>query len=200
MSERQRDVVTGVLMSDGHINRRKNRLPRLKVVTINREYLEYLDDIFDVFSTSNISCYRTAQQSKDSTSLKRFEGSNYSDQYTWTSRSLPELKEWAKWYSSGTKVWPDDIELTPTVLKHLHAGDGSLHKENRVVTIYLSNEKDNKDKVNSYFKNANLPEPIWEEQKRRDGSISARIRWNKSESEELLEYMGEPVKGHEYKW
>lgn len=200
LSDHQRDVVTGVLMSDGYINRRDGRNPRLKVDSINKKYLHLLDEIFDAFSTGEPTCYRTADEAASRDTLSRFDNSSYQDQYTWGSRSLPELEKWAGWYDSGKKIWPEDITLTPTVLKHLYAGDGSLHKKNRTITIYLSNEMENRDKVNDYFTEQGLPEPIWQEESRDDGSISARIRWNKNESKELLEYMGQPVMGHEYKW
>lgn len=200
LSKHQRDVVTGVLMSDGCINRRKGRNPRLKVDSINEEYLSYLDSIFGAFSTGEPKCYRTAEEAAKRDELPRFRNSEYKDLYTWCSRSVPELEEWANWYSSGQKVWPENIELTSTTLKHLYIGDGSLHKDHRVITIYLSNEEGNREKINSYFSRVGLPEPIWNIEKREDGSKSVRIRWNKEDSKRLLDYMGEPVKGHEYKW
>jgi hypothetical protein len=200
-SDYQKEVVTGVLMSDGYINRRRgNRQPRLMVDSINTEYLEHLDDIFGAFSTGKPTCYRTAEEENSREKIETFKGSTSKDQYKWGSRSLPELSRWAEWYNSGEKVWPEELSLTPTVLKHLYAGDGSLHQQNEVVTIYLSNERGNEDKVNKYFTDEGLPKPKWYETERCDGSKNTRVYWSKSESKELLDYMGEPVKGHEYKW
>lgn len=200
MSENQKEVVTGVLMSDGNINRREGRKPRFRVTSTNKKYLQHLDNIFGAFSTGPPTCYRTAEEASSREKIDRFKNSTYQDQYTWTSRSIPIFERWSSWYKTGSKVWPEDINLTSTVLKHFYVGDGSLHKENRTITIYLSNEINNKDKVNSYFTQKGLPKPIWETPTRSDGSISGRIRWNKDNSEKILEYMGEPIQGHEYKW
>ncbi len=199
LSDKQKDIITGVLMSDGYINRRKNRKPRLKVDSTNKEYLNYLNKEFGAFSTGKPTCYRTAEEEAKREKIPRFKNSTYQDQYTWTSRSLPELNRWANWYSSGEKIWPKNINLTPTVLKHFYVGDGTM-KNGNCITIYLSNEKENKRKVNKYFTDVGLPKPRWYNQERRDGSISARIRWRVEESKEILEYMGEPISGHEYKW
>lgn len=199
LSDKQKEIITGVLMSDGYLrNHQKQNNASIKVDSINKEYLTYLDKTFGALSTGEPTCNRTAEEINKRKKIPRFENSTYQDLYRWRSRSLPELNKWESWYNSGEKVWPKDITLTPTVLKHLYAGDGS--KCNNNMRIYLSNERKNKTKVNKYFTDAGLPKPRWNDYERCDGSICSLIRWRVEESKEILEYMGEPISGHEYKW
>jgi hypothetical protein len=200
LSHEQKQIITGLVMSDAQINRREGRHPRIKMETTNPEYLSYLDTIFGIFSTGGPSMRRSADELSNRETIKRFEKSTFKDQYSWSSRSLPELERWANWYQSGEKVWPKDVSMTPKTLKHFYVGDGTLHNENRFIQIYLSNERKNKNKINEYFTSAGLPKPKWNEIERVDGSVSARIRWTVKQSQELLDYMGEPLPGFEYKW
>lgn len=200
LSHKQRRVITGLVMGDAYINRREGRNPRLQMETANPTYLSYLDELFGCFSSRPPKMSRSAEEMSNRDTIKRFEGSEYQDLYAWGTRSLPELKEWSNWYGSDGKVWPEDIFLAPETLKHWYVGDGSFHKENKLITIYLSKEGNNKKKVENYFKEVDLPEPIWETYERMDGSKSIRIRWNLSGSKKLLNYMGEPPEGFDYKW
>jgi len=179
---------------------------------ITEEYLEYLNEIFEKFGTYVYlvkTAEELAQRNRDSGFQEDARAKNYSDQFHWRTISHPIISELTSWYDTGKKVWPNDIELTPTVLKHWFVGDGSFNdnQTSKYIQISLANEADNEDKVGSYFKNVGLPRPNrWHtyERKRGDGSVSCDAVWNKSESEELWEYMlsdghGIPP-GFEYKW
>lgn len=199
-TSRQKNVLTGLVMGDAYVNRRKGRLPRLRMETTNPEYLTYLDDLFGPLSTGEPSLRRTSEELSKRDTIPRFDNSEYKDQYDWGTRSHPELSSWAEWYKNGKKTWPENISLTPTTLKHWYCGDGSFHKDHYTITIYLSNEADSKQKVDRYFTRVGLPSPRWYKRERRDGSIAAEIGFNKDESAELIEYMGESIPGFDYKW
>lgn len=121
---------------------------------------------------------------------------NYSDVYVWYTSNNEEFQEFAEWYSTGEKVFPEDIDLTPTVLKYWYVCDGSLHQRQSShrerFTIGLYNEIDNKEKIKSMFLRKNLPEPsFW---------TDGEAYWNVNETEELFEYIGKSLPGFEYKW
>jgi len=82
--------------------------------------------------------------------------------------------------------------LSPKILKHWYAGDGSLHREDRIIQIATTNEIDNKQKIEKMFRDSDLPEP--------NGWGETQMWWNKEESQKLLNYMGKPIKGFGYKW
>jgi hypothetical protein len=205
LTKHQHDVITGVLMGDGNIKLSdKNSSIRCWMTSLN--YLEYLDDIFGCLSTG-VRLAKTAEEvaqgNRDSGFSPNAKPENYSDQYYWQSRSLPELQQYADWYSSGKKVWPKDIKLTPTVLKHWYCGDGCCKNgwENNYITIAMKNEIENTDKVNKYFERMNLPTPsnysIYE---RNDGCMCCEAHWTVADSKELWDYMGEPLPDFAYKW
>lgn len=170
-------------MSDGSIER-GSKNPTLSFGMTNERYLEYLDDLFGVLGTG----VKERERQSD----------NWETLYWWNTRRHPDLTEYEHWYDSGKKVWPSDIDLTPTVLKHLYAGDGSWSNKNGSdhIRIAMWNEVDNTDKVDDMFKRADLPAPM-------NYSItdtSCTAIWSVSQSRQLWEYMGEPLPGFEYKW
>jgi len=112
MTEYQHEVVTGVLMGDGTINRQNGWNPCLTVNMTACEYLQYLDEVFGILSTG-VRMHQTAEQSYNNGGKfgKNTTVENYSDVYRLRTRRLPELHEYASWYDTGKKVWPESVEL-----------------------------------------------------------------------------------------
>ncbi len=201
ITSHQDNVVRGLLMGDAWLNRNhKNAI--LAISCTEKEYLEYLDRIFGVLGTNVYqirSAEKSAKISRDSGLNENASVDNYETLYHWQTRSHPDLNEYRSWYSDQGKVWPDDIEITPTVLKHWYCGDGSLHPDG-YISINVSNESGNESKLKGLFSNANLPTPTITEYQVRDNHRKCSIRWGVDDSEELFDYMGEPPQSYEYKW
>lgn len=202
LTEYQMDVSIGILMSDGNITC-PGKEPRLRVINTNKEYLEYVDDVFGWYS-NGVHLSRTSDQVKQD-SIQRGYGSKdteFKDQYMFRTRNSPEFRDLLEWYNSGKKVWPRDIQLTKDTLKHLYCGDGTYHNRNsEYISIACSNEHKNKEKVNSLFERVGFEKPRWTvyPQEVSDGCV-CHITFSKSESEKMWEYMGSPPPGFEYKW
>jgi len=204
-SEYQKEVITGLLMGDGYVLRTEGGNPQIRAEMITEEYLQYLDtQVFPVVG-SGVSLFRTAEESFENTS-KEFSPNKklerYSDVYRWMTKCNPNIDEYAEWYSSGEKVFPDDIELTQTVLKHWYCGDGSYNtsQHNGHIAIGCSNEIERKEQLREIFSSKGC-QPTFQisERNKKDGKIM-KIRFTKQESEKLFEYMGKPLPGFEYKW
>jgi len=204
-TDHQKEIITGLLMGDGTIGT-ANKNPHIRAKMISPNYLEYIADEFGVLG-SEVSLYMTAAESakhnSDNGCSPNAKAENYSDVYGWCSMSHPELQEFADWYSSGKKVWPADIQLTSTVLKHWYCGDGSWNNggsHNRI-TIAMANEVNNTEKVDQMFRNVGLPAPSnYAISEREDGSKTCIAQFTVEQSQELWEYMGEPLPDFEYKW
>lgn len=199
LSKEQKDIVTGLLLGDGTLDFTSSN-PRLKVEMISKKYLEYLNDKFGILSSnSGVTVSRSAEQNKKRNVKRGFssEDSDYNNTYVWRTKTLPELKEF-NWYETNKKVWPKDILLSPTVLKHWYIGDGSLNTYNRMV-ITTVNESDNTEKINKYFQKSSLPEPLWQIQEK-NGTKTAHARWTVSDTKTLMNYMGNPLPDFQYKW
>jgi hypothetical protein len=188
LTERQHEIITGSMMGDGTVIRTKEGTrPMFKIRVIKREYIEKIKKEFGVMMTK--VRYVNAENNNGSTE----------DLYCVQTRSLSELERYRKWYSSGQKVWPDDISLTPTVLRHWYCQDGHLRSWGRgrpQSDIALDNERGNEQKVMSYFKDSDAPVPDrWHEDE-----YNTRIVWNADKTEKLFDYIGEPEPGFLYKW
>lgn len=204
-TDSQREIITGLLMGDGCINI-GGKNPLLQVGMISPNYLQYVSDEFGILG-SDVKLVETAAESAESARKTKFNPNakkeNYSDKYLWRSISHPELHEFNNWYNSGKKVWPENIELTPTVLKHWYCGDGCWNNSGTInrIQIGISNEVNETEKVSQIFENVGLSAPsnynIYE---RKDGNTDCTAEFTVDQSKELWEYMGEPLPDFEYKW
>jgi hypothetical protein len=174
----QHEVLTGILMGDGSVKKHNQEKynPKLRISVKNKKYIEYL------------SCTILGDIS---TGMKEHNSGDHK-MHCLDTISHPELERYSSWYGSGEKVWPENIIMTPTTLKHLYVCDGCL--VNPGIAIACENERGNGEKLKKYFSNIDIPEPqIY-------NSESYGIRWNADESMQVIQYMGAPVPGFKYKW
>lgn len=199
LTDKQLEVITGLLLGDGNIDRDSGN-PRLRTNMTNKEYLTYLDSLFGLLS-NGVKFRKSAQENAELHKKSGFNNnpdiSNYSDIYHWSMSRHPELDDFADWYSSGEKVFPKEINLTPTVLKHWYCCDGCYYTNNshNYMCISTYNERGNENKIDNIFKSSGLPLPTYT-----SGTKSFDLIFNVEQTKTLFDYMGKPVKGFEYKW
>jgi hypothetical protein len=205
LSERQKEVIKGLLMGDGYVCK-ANKTPSIECAMISKNYLDYVDKIFGKFSLG-VSVKATpeeaAKRSRKSEFRPNGDKEDYKTIYRWMSMAHPEIKEFSEWYSTGEKVWPESIELTPTVLKHWYCGDGTYvnKKSSRHIQIAMLNEVNNRQKVNSMFRNSGLPAPSNYNISTKNGEkVTCGATFTVSQSKKLFDYMGDPLPDFEYKW
>jgi len=198
------ELLTGMLMGDGSINRSsKNSWFQTEMIT--KPFLEWLDSELGWLSTGvrlKHTASEGAKKCRDSGFSPNAKAENYSDVYRLRSRCHPDLQPLADWYASGKKVFPNDIELTPTVLKMWYVSDGYYdnHGAAKRITIGMSNEVDRRDNIEQLFENVGFEISNWNISERKDGSKRCNAQFTKDESQRLFEYMGESPAGFEYKW
>jgi hypothetical protein len=198
----QKEIITGVLMGDGGLDL-AHKTPKFQICMISKKYLEYLDDIFGSLTTGvkiGKTAKECAEKSRESGFNPNAKERNYSDQYWLKSRSLPELEKF-NWYESGKKVWPENINLTPTVLKHWYVGDGTYVEKHGYIKIAMANEISSVGKVSNYFDKSNIPKPNgYDVFEKKNGNKNCQARFTKQQSKKLFEYMGDPLPDFKYKW
>lgn len=197
LTDYQKSVTTGVLMGDGTINKSVGN-PRLVCTNNIREYLEFLDSVVFPVVGNGVRIMRTAEEgakhNRDRGFRPNAKAEDYSDHYRWLCMRSPEFKVFSEWYSADGKVWPEDIDLNPVSLKHLYVCDGNLSPHGNI-RISMVNERENKDKVEKYFEDIGFGVHSWVDY---DNVCYAKFSIGKSE--DMLEYMGDPIPGYEYKW
>lgn len=205
LSDNQVEVVTGLLMGDGSVIK-QSKNARLQAEMISEKYLNYLDkDIFPVIG-NGVKLKHTAYESSERAKLSGFSKNateeNYSATYQWRTMNHPALNGFREWYKTGQKVWPDGIELTPTVLKHWYCSDGQYNNGQTCdrIVISMSNEVDNVDKIDSMIESAGFSVSNWLVDKRSENHWRCEAQFSKDESHKMFEYMGSPLPGFEYKW
>jgi len=196
LSDYQHDVVVGLLMGDGSLVR-ETVSPSVNVIMTTKSYLQHLStDCFPVCSGGvylRFTSEEAAAQVRRSGWHDDAKAKDYSDIYQFTTMCHPELERYESWYLTGEKVFPENIELTPTSLKHWYVGDGCLErgKDPKITTC---NEFESKEKINSMFYKVGLTGFYWNE-------ADKSIRFREEGTENFFNYVGrDPLPGFEYKW
>ena len=168
LSNFQHDVLVGSLMGDGTLDVQNGRNPRITIAVQEKKYIQLLSSLLGIMS-----------------------GDVYKSNGLWwlSTRQTPELCMYNTWYLRGEKEWPNSIELTPTVLRHLYCQDGS--RQNKIARVCTKNEQSNREKVNKIITNVGLPRPVWD---------CDQFRWSVEDSKTVFEYMRKTCPGYEYKW
>lgn len=187
---KQQEIFEGLLMGDGHVRSgREMRNARFQLENTNTEFLRWVsEEIGWLHGSTTISTTEEMHQ----------DGFNHKTSYKTVTPHHPYFNSLREWYSTGDRVFPEDLELTPMKLKMWYCSDG--HLTQKCPLIACDNESKNVEKIKQYFERAGLPTPIANISERSDGGEGMRLRWNIEESIEIFNYMGDPVPGMEYKW
>lgn len=180
-----REIINGMVMGDGTVNQPSGNNPSIYLTTIQQEFAEHLMDVFGILGASIDEVETENNEHKYGNKT----------QYVFKTRRHPELEEWAEWYSSGQKRFPEDLDMTPTTLAYWYAGDGHLKQNNYGKTdhhaiIYTINESDRKEWI---------VDKIEEDIGLSPRVIGKGIAFSVEESKEFFE-ITDPLPGFEYKW
>lgn len=206
--ELKMEMVVGLMMGDGCVGGKENKNQRVKVDWSSKRQCLWLDDCMGWLSTG-VSHVRTPEESARNMEVSGLNGEkysantdNFSDMYEVYTRRHPNFSVFMDWYNSGEKVWPENIDLTPTTLLFWYVSDGdyNVYGTNNYISIAMKNEKNNTEKVCNYFSSADLPQPSFN----RGGE---RPQWSVKDTNILLDYMkkspfysGGGPPGFEYKF
>lgn len=161
LSQYERDLLRGLLLGDGSVSKRC-----IRVTNTNYEFLKWVGEELGILSSS----------------VKE-----YSDRWMFNSRSHPFFGELRGWYSSGSKRFPEDLELSPIMVKMWYCGDGNLGSRGNRAQISTANEADRPEYLKRLFADVGLY-PTWDGYK-----LSFQL-------EEFVDYVGESIPGMRYKW
>lgn len=203
LSDKQTEILVGLMMGDGTINRSSKGTIRIEANMTESEYLYYLDSKFPHLS-AGVHCVNTADENarrdRESGFNPSAKADDYSNTYRWKTVTALTFNMFDNWYDSGEKVWPER-PFTPTSLKHLYCCDGYRHTSGSHdnITISMDNEIGESQKVDRMFEDAGLPTPSWQIYDTGDRT-DCTARFTKDDSLTLWNYMGESLPGFSYKW
>jgi len=195
LPDRKREIVTGLLMGDASVEDRGSA-GRLTIEVTNQEFIDWIDDELGSISLGVESYQSSSEQTErvdkiGSQTVK--EHHTFNQTFELKTRSHPLFKSLYSWYDSGSKRFPENLELTPLKAKMWYCCDGSLvwsDDQRPHARIYTENESGRLDVLTSYF---------------HEHGIDAReyagaVGFTADGTEELLDWMGEPPNGMQYKW
>lgn len=195
------ELLTGILLGDGDIHGKRDTNAHFRVRMTNRRFLEFVDRELGILS-KGVFLARTAEAQVETAKKNRREGrkgfetvseENYHELYGLRTCSHPALDEFRDWYRSGEKRYPADLELTPIVTKAWYVCDGWLAREagNRSRVMFkVTNEAHRPDYLVDLFDRVGFEV----------GFSRNSIQVPADETERLLDWMGGPFPGFEYKW
>lgn len=200
MTEQQHDIATGLLMGDGFVRLHSdmdNGYLACKMITV--EFLEWLNCQFGTLGKT-IRLESTPEESathvRESGFRPEADPNDYSSVFRWRTHTSPEFNRYREWYETGSKRFPDELQLSPMILKVWYCCDGTLKKHessqgrDRMI-IYSTNESDREGMLCSLFEDVGVDDVVVERE---------RVRIGADGSERLFEWMGDPLPGFYYKW
>jgi len=146
LSKKLIEWISGELLGDGCLNPSSIWSARFGYTSKYREYIQYISDTLKSFGIKQVGNIR-----------KYYHKEMNCYTYHYYSLSYAELLTiYKKWYLNGKKNIPNDLELTPLILRQHFIGDGSIrHRKNRRPHIILatcgfpiSNVEQLKEKIN----------------------------------------------------
>lgn len=197
-------VLRGCLMGDGTVVE-GTKHSNMSIYSINKDYLSELQKDLG-FIAGKVHLSRSSEKALEDASSNEFfdNPQSFSDYYMLYIRAHPFIDKLREWYSSGKKVYPKNITLYPETLTHWYCGDGHFknHGTSHYISIGVSNEREEKEKIEEMFAEIDVKISRWEEEERKDGSINTEICFSKENSEHLWDYMAEYKipRQFEYKW
>lgn len=180
-------------MGDGTVHK-PGANPLLSVEMINEDFLNWVDEQLGKYGKGvrKVStAEESAEQARDRGFRPNAKSENYSSLYRLDTRTSPEFEKFLDWYSSGEKVFPS-VQLTPMVLKCWYVCDGSYCTSGGKdrIEIAATNEIERFDNLVNSFYEVGL-------EARTSGKT---IYFSNSDSDNVFDYMGEPLPGFGYKW
>lgn len=194
LSKEQNQIIKGIVMGDGCITR-PGKNPQLILEMVNKKYLKYISSKLNKYGTE-VKLHKTAKQSAKEMRERDFRPNakeeNYQNSYRMSTRTTPQLNEFAEWYGQEGKKFPEKIKITPITLKHWFVCDGtySTHGGADRIEISAVNEKERFNKIVSSFQDIGLEARV----------TGKTIYFSNSETNSVFDYMGEPVPGFKRKW
>lgn len=195
VTDEQKDIFNGLLLGDGCVvENTKNDYMSVRMIT--HPFLRWLDDKMEYIS-NGVKLKSTAEEVTEGWNGYSDEKVNMEkrkDHYIWNSISHPHLtEERNRWYGSGEKVFPD-IDFNSSIAKVWYVCDGGLGWGGDLKTpqLYFYNISQNKQReiMCSWFEDYGFnPHPT-----------DRGLIFPTSESMDILDWLGEPLAGFEYKW
>lgn len=125
LSEKQKSLLTGALMSDGTVDENGS----MTIYSSNRDFLGWLSRELSFMAyepyLNDKGQDRHERNIKSGFDTDR--DAEYRDVYALSVPSHSFTKSMREWYSSGDKKIPEDVSLDVNTLKVWYCGDGGLH-------------------------------------------------------------------------
>ena len=188
VSDYQHELITGLMLGDGNFD---NNNSTFRIYMANKTFIKWLWDEMGYITTSTVG---------HQTDINGFSEGYGKDQYKVNTHPTPELFEYGMWYDTGEKLYPNDLQLTPLILKLWYVSDGGInHKfENQTSNIYISKELGT-NKIENLLHQM-FSELGWQFNRYEYENGADKMLFNIEDSREMWNYMGDPLPGFEYKW
>lgn len=194
-TEQQRDLLAGLLLGDADIDARSD-VSSLRVRMTNKDFLMWLSERFPELSIGLFfESDGVAESQRAAKNGFGNPGYQFKDMYGirfWANPYFNELRD--RWYSGSTKIYPTDIEFSKDTVRMWYVCDGGLSWNDTGcprVHITAINEHNRMEWLLDMFDSLGFEVK---------SPSSGVIRFPASSTRELLDWMGSPPSGFEYKW
>lgn len=200
IDEYQMELLKGMMLGDGSLHQYQNDAgnPYIRFQMTNKTFLQWLSNELG-WLCDDVKMQKTATEMSE----RVCEGLNNDvskpedclDYYRCRTRSHPLCNQFADWYATGEKVFPQDLKLTPTSLKMWYVSDGSIswRSDDSAQIVFTSrNEAERPGAIISMLEGCDF------DVQHSDGGYRFRIPHRQIAW--FFDYIGSPPPGFDYKW
>jgi hypothetical protein len=192
-----KDALIGMLMGDGYLCQRDKQKSYIQICMTSPSFLEWFDNQMG-WLTTGVKLRNTAAEQAEKHRKSGFNSDaieeNYQDNYEIQTRSHPWFENLKNWYTDDGKQFPESLKLNPVKTKFWYISDGGLQWRDYMdvprMRFAVRSQKDR----GRYF------ERLFEEIGFNASMHNTQVAITTSQTQDLLDWMGEPIPGFEYKW
>lgn len=190
LEKKQKEVITGLLLGDGSFGYRNG----MSVSNTNKLFLYHLNSILSPWTgsiTKKVDSNKTRKIKTKDGCLHTIKSNKAC--YSLNIRKHPEIDDLSDWYKPSSECFPEDLTLTPTIAKYWYVSDGGLcwnATNTASATITTTNEMKRREYLESLFEDNGFSPTM----------SGTTLLFTREDTERLLDWMGDPPPGFEYKW
>lgn len=196
ITDEEKSILVGLMMGDATLTSKHQENPAVRLVNTNKEFVDWTYNKLERIAYPP-KLVKTAEESAqlniDSGFSPNADSEKYNDVYKVNTVSHEDFWK-LDWIKSESKTIPENIPLNSIMVNMWYCSDGSLHwrDERNKAEARITNvcDNDNLEKFQRMFSEIGFNVRVG----------GKEIQFDTQQTDELLNWMGNPPDGMEYKW
>ena len=188
LSSYQKELIEGMLLGSGWLSHNDGK-PHLRVKMSNKTFIEWLVKELGYICTGTVSVDDEEREIMGGrTNLKK--------SYAIRTHTLESLRRYNNWLDDIWTRGRRSLEITPLKLKLWYVSNGSIIRQRGCHAEIFESAVESENQLENVFDSIGIGFTMDTNR----STKSDHLRFSRSQSQKLWDYMGDSLPGFEYKW